>query len=92
MRSSRTVTRITATFQAKGSDGRTYRINEYTEFHDSSTLDSQHKEETAGLKSYKLDNGDQLNQKSPTEYVVALTGLRLTRDRRQRSRGAAGPQ
>jgi hypothetical protein len=88
MRSSRTVTRITATFQAKGSDGRTYRINECTEFHDSSTLDSKHREVTPGLKSYKLDNGDQLNQKSPTEYVVVLTGLRLTKtvDRRQRSR------
>ena len=88
MRSSQTVTRITATFQAKGSDGRTYRINEYTEFYDSSTLDSKHKEETPGLKSYKLDTGDQLNQKSPTEYVVVLTGLLLTKtaDRRQRSR------
>jgi len=40
------------------------------------------------MKSYKLDTGDQLNQKSPTEYVVILTGERLTKtvDRRQRSR------
>ena len=88
MRSSRPVTRITATFQATGSDGRTYKINEWTEFHDSSTLDSKHKEETPGMKSYKLDTGDQLNQESPTEYVVILTGERLTKtvDRRQRSR------
>jgi hypothetical protein len=86
--SSGTVSRITAKFQAKGPDGQTYRIVEWTEFHDSSTLDSKHKEETPGMKSYKLDNGDQLNQKSPTEYVVVLTGLHLTKtvDRRQRSR------
>ena len=94
MRSSGPVSRITATFQATGSDGGTYQIIEWTEFHDSSTLDSKHKEEMPGMKSYKLDNGDQLNQKSSTEYVVVLTGLRLTKtvDRRQRSRGAAGPQ
>ena len=79
MRSSGTVTRITATFQAKGEDGRTYKINEWTEFHDATTLVSKHKEEARGLSSYKLDNGDQLNQKSPTEYVVVLTGLRLAR-------------
>jgi hypothetical protein len=87
MRSSGPVTRITATFQAAGSDGRTYKINEWTEFHDSSTLDSKHKEETPGMKSYKLDTGDQLNQESPTEYVVVLTGEPLTKtvDRRQRS-------
>ena len=88
MRSSGPVTRLTATFQATGSDGRTYKINEWTEYHDSSTLDSKHKEETPGMKSYKLDTGDQLNQESPTEYVVVLTGERLTKtvDRRQRSR------
>jgi len=79
MRSSGPVTRITATFQARGSDGRTYSINEWTEFHDSSTLDSKHKEETPGMKSYKLNTGEQVNQKSPAEYVVVLTGLRLTK-------------
>ena len=72
-------TRVTDSFWAKGADGRTYRIVERTEFSDSATIESTYREETAGLKSYKLEGGEQLNQTSPAEYVVVLTGLRLTK-------------
>lgn len=79
MHSSRIETRSTNHFRAKGSDGQIYRVIEYTDFHESRSLQSLGTSWIAGLKSFRLDTGDVVNENSPTEYTVVASGMKLTR-------------
>jgi hypothetical protein len=79
MNYSRTETRLTNEFKAKNPRGEVLLIQEYTDFHERRSINSLSVEWIPGLRGYQLDSGEKLNQQSPTEYRVVVTGEPLTR-------------
>lgn len=79
MRTSRTETRLTDRFKAKGSDGKVYEVHEYVDFIETTGMASQHPTWIGGLKSYRLSTGGAVNCSSETEFTVVATGVKLTK-------------
>lgn len=69
----------TGLFVAKGSDGRTYRVTEYTDVTVVRFLDGT-TGRTPGLKSYRLDNGGAVNHHDDGSMTIVATGVTLTRE------------
>jgi hypothetical protein len=69
----------TGAFDAIGTDGRTYQVIEYTEFHDASTVHGAQNNWVPGIKSYRLRYGDPVNALPDGDFEIARTGLRLRR-------------
>jgi len=72
-------TEHTDTITARDAAGNTYRIDVYTDFIHTETLDGG-KQRTAGMMSLKL-NGQHVNLRDQVHATVAATGQQLTLDR-----------
>jgi hypothetical protein len=61
----------------RGTDGKNYRVLEFTEFWDATTIHDSHRKWTPGALSYKLPNGESVNLLSDGNYQIVRTGLIL---------------
>lgn len=71
--------RKTGGFVARGSDGKNYTVVEYTVFLDVTTISDTQTQWSPGMKILKLENGEHVNPVDGGGFVVARTGVRLSR-------------
>jgi hypothetical protein len=71
--------RKTGGFVARGSDGKSYTIVEYTEFLDVTTISDATTQWSQGMRIMKLENGEHVNPVDGGGFEVASTGVRLSR-------------